>query len=314
MNYTIRQLTYLIALDLHKSFGKAAEHCFVSQPTLSTQIKKLEDDLGVILVDRSAQPLKFTETGERVLKQARNAVAEFSAINEISKAEAGTVSGELKLGIIPTLAPYLIPLFLGKFLRAYPDVELKISEYRTDEIVERLQNDALDVGILATPLEIIGIHEQPLFYEKLLAYCDADMAARFGNRISIENLMDDKLWILSEGNCFRNQTINLCSNTQLNFQYMDLVYESGSIDTLMRLVETEGGSTIIPELALDTLEDTHIDRVKFIGTHNPVREISTVVHRTALKADLISALRGTIAKVLPSNIRSNESVGSVIPI
>lgn len=314
MNYSIQQLTYLVAIDRYRSFSKAAEACFVTQPTLSMQIKKLENDLGLSLLDRSKQPLKFTKLGEQIVEQAREALSELKVIDDLIDQSKGKVAGELKVGIIPTIAPYLMPLFLGDFLRKFPEVELIVTEYKTEEIIERLNNESIDVGILATPLKIASIVETPLFYEKLLAYADRDLSKSTGNRIDLDKMLSKKLWILSEGNCFRNQTFNLCSLNQTKYKNLEFNYESGSIETLMRLVDREGGSTIIPELALDAITEDQIDRVKFIGDENPLREISTVTRRRGLKESIINAMRETIMDSVPKAVIENENNGVVISI
>ncbi|MEQ9186534.1 MAG: LysR substrate-binding domain-containing protein [Cryomorphaceae bacterium] len=305
MNYTIQQLNYLIALDVHRNFSKAAEHCYVSQPTLSMQLKKMENDLGVVIIDRSKQPLVFTELGARIVDQARRSLDDLKIIDDLISESKGEIGGTLAVGIIPTLAPYLIPLFLGNFLRKYPKVQLSITEYKTDVILEKLQHEHLDVGILSTPLDAAGIKETPLFYEKMLLYANSKMASSLGNRVEIDQILEEKLWVLSEGNCFRNQTFNLCSLDQTEFRSLEVNYESGSIETLMRLVEKEGGSTIIPELSLDAISNERLDCVKFIGTQNPVREISTVTRRSGLKASLIHALRQEVLASLPKGIIEN---------
>ena len=314
MNYSIQQLTYLVAIDRYRSFSKAAEHCYVTQPTLSMQIKKLENDLGLPLLDRSKQPLKFTQIGELIVEQAREALSELKVIDDIIDRSKGKVAGELRVGIIPTIAPYLMPIFLGDFLRKYPEVELVVTEFKTDEIVERLNNESIDVGILATPLKIASIVEKPLFYEKLLAYADDELSSTKGNRIELDKMLSKKLWILSEGNCFRNQTFNLCSLNQTKYKNLEFNYESGSIETLMRLVDKEGGSTIIPELALDVITEEQIDRVKFIGSTNPLREISTITRRKGLKESMINAMRDSIVKSLPKSVLDNKDNGEVVAI
>ena len=314
MNYTIQQLSYLVALDYYGNFSRAAESCYVSQPTLSMQVKKLENDLGVIIIDRSKQPLVFTEVGKLILEQAKSSLSELHAIDDIIAESRGEVSGYLHVGIIPTLAPYLVPLFIGNFLKKYPKVNLKLTEFKTEEIIERLHNDKLDVGILATPLNEIGISEEPMFYEKLLSYSDPKLALKFGNRVTIDQILSSKLWVLSEGNCFRNQTFNLCSLDQTAYKAFDFEYESGSIETLIRLVDMEGGTTIIPELALDTLTDEQIDRVKFIEQTNPVREISTVRRRKGLKTSIIQALREEIRMSIPKSLIENEQDRQVVAL
>jgi LysR family hydrogen peroxide-inducible transcriptional activator len=314
MNYTIQQLTYLIALDYYGNFSRAAESCFVSQPTLSMQVKKLENDLGVAIVDRSKQPLVFTEIGKRILEQAKASIGELKTIDDIISESKGEVTGQLHVGIIPTLAPYLVPLFIGNFLKKYPNVKLKLTEYKTEEIIERLHHDKLDVGILATPLNEMGISEEPIFYEKLLSYSDPEMTAKFGNRISIDDILSSKLWVLSEGNCFRNQTFNLCNLDQTAYKSFDFEYESGSIETLIRLVDKEGGTTIIPELALDTLTPDQIDRVKFIEQTNPVREISLVRRRKGLKASIVRVLKEEIRNAVPKSVQENAREKQVVAL
>lgn len=314
MNYTIQQLNYLIALDVHRNFSKAAEHCFVSQPTLSMQLKKMENDLGVVIIDRSKQPLVFTELGARIVDQARRSLDDLKIIDDLISESKGEIGGTLAVGIIPTSAPYLIPLFLGNFLRKYPKVQLSITEHKTDVILEKLQHEHLDVGLLSTPLNASGIRETPLFHEKMLLYANANLASRLGNRVEIDQILEDKLWLLSEGNCFRNQTFNLCSLDQTEFRSLEVNYESGSIETLMRLVEREGGSTIIPELALDAISSERLDCVKFIGTQNPVREISTVTRRSGLKSSLIQALRQEILEALPKGVNENVTQRTVVAI
>ncbi len=314
MNYTIQQLIYLIALDYYGNFSRAAESCFVSQPTLSMQIKKLENDLGVSIVDRSKQPLVFTGVGKRILEQAKASMSELKLIDDVISESKGMVSGELHVGIIPTLAPYLVPLFIGAFLKKFSSVKLKLTEYKTEEIIDRLHSDKLDVGILSTPLGESGISEEPIFYEKLLSYSDPEMTARFGNRVTIDQILSSKLWVLSEGNCFRNQTFNLCSLDQTAYKSFDFEYESGSIETLIRLVDKEGGTTIIPELALDTLTLEQIDRVKFIEQTNPVREISIVRRRKGLKSQMIKALRDEIRLALPKSVIDNDQQKQVVAL
>lgn len=307
MNYTIQQLNYLVAIDTHGSFSKAAEHCFVTQPTLSMQVRKMEEEIGMEIIDRSKHPIRFTEVGERLVAQAREALQELRRIDDIISDSRGDVKGELTVGIIPTLAPYLVPLFIGSFLKQYPDIALHITEYKTEEIVDRLQKETLDLGLLATPLYEASLYEEPLFYEKMLCYMDPAFAAKTGNRVEIAQILEEKLWVLGEGNCFRNQTFNLCSIGQTRFRDQQFHYESGSIETLMRLVEKEGGSTIIPELAIGTLTDDRLDKVKFIGQANPVREISTVVRRKQLKKKLIEVFRNEVLKHLPPGVLENDA-------
>lgn len=303
---TLQQLQYLVAVDTERNFSRAAEKCFVTQPTLSMQIKKLESEQGVELFDRSKQPLKLTPIGEDLVAQARTVLAEMGLFNDIIAESKSDTVGELHVGIIPTLAPYLVPGFIGNFMERYPAVKLYLTEYKTEDIIARLHNETLDAGILATPLNEARIIERPVFYEKLMCYMSEELAGKFGNRVEIEDILKAKLWVLSEGNCFRNQTFNLCSLEQRDFRDQDFRYESGSIETLMRLVDKEGGSTIIPELATLDLPEEKADRVKFIGNLSPVREISIAVRRKHLKRKLLQLLRTEILKSLPKHVLEND--------
>lgn len=307
MNFNIQQLEYIIALDNYGSFSQAAVHCHVTQPTLSMQVKKIEEELGVIIFDRSKKPLKATIEGEAILAQARVILQEVNSLKEHVSIDQGTTSGILNIGIIPTLAPYLVPMFLGNFLRNFPDVKVQIKELKTEEITDALKKEKIDFGILATPLREQGIHEHPLFYEKLICYTDSNLADTYKNRMDINEILSHKIWLLSEGNCFRNQVFNLCAMDQIAFKDFHLNYESGSVEALMRLVDKEGGVTLIPELATLDMRDDQLDRLKFIADHNPVREISIVVGRRAMKKKLIDLFSKELLEGLPAQVRENTN-------
>jgi len=310
---TITQLEYVIAVDTYKSFARAAESCFVTQPTLSMQIKKLEEELGVVIFDRSKHPLEPTEVGEEVIDQARKTLGEIKGIREIVKGHQDVISGELNIAIIPTLAPYLVPQFLGGFLRKYPEVRLKITEEKTENIIRGIERGEFDAGVAATPLEEPGIEEIPIFFEKLLCYMDEDLSNVYKNTVQVEDILKSKVWMLSEGNCIRNQTLNLCNMAQLHHRHLEVNYESGSIETLIRLVDLEGGSTIVPELCTLDMDDDRLDRVKFVGTQDPVRQISLVTRRKGYKKRLFEAVVDGISCSIPNHIRENKG-STVIPI
>ncbi len=309
----IPQLEYIVALNHYKSFSLAAEKCHVTQPTLSTQVKKLEEELGVTIFDRSQHPLEATEVGEELIAQARKTLSELKGIQEIVKGHRDVISGDLRVAIIPTVAPYLVPNFLGEFLRAYPEVKLKVTEEKTENIIRGLERGEFDAGVAATPVAESGIEGTPIFYEKLLCYMSEDLSSQYSNTVKVEDILDNKIWILSEGNCIRNQTFNLCNMAQLHHRELEVNYESGSIETLIRLVDLEGGSTIIPELCTLDLEDEKLDRVKFIGTQDPVREISLITRRKGYKKRLFDALTKSIASTLPNQIKENKG-NFVVPI
>ena len=307
MNFNIQQLEYIVALDNYGSFSQAAVHCHVTQPTLSMQVKKIEEELGTVIFDRSKKPMKATEEGETILAHARMILKEVNVLKEHVAADNGATAGTLNIGIIPTLAPYLVPLFLGDFIRKYPDMKINIKELKTEEITDSIRKERIDFGILATPLREQGIHEHPVFYEKLLAYTDPEIASKYKNRIDITDILKHKIWLLSEGNCFRNQVFNLCAINQLAFKDFHLSYESGSVEALMRLVDREGGVTLIPELATLDMQDEQLDRLKFISEKNPVREISIILGRRAMKKKLIDLFVKELKENLPGQIMENSS-------
>ncbi|MCG8474704.1 MAG: LysR substrate-binding domain-containing protein [Cytophagales bacterium] len=306
MNISTQQLEYIAAIDTYRHFVTASEHCHVTQPTLSMQIKKLEKELDIVIFDRSKQPLVPTEAGKDLIVQVRKILKEIERIDDVVEQYKNSCTGTLKLGIIPTVAPYLVPYFIGNFLRKYPEVELIISELKTDELITALRKETIDAGILATPLGLEGILEKPLYYEQFMCYTEENLEWSKKNKLSVKELLSKKIWVLSEGNCFRNQTFNLCAVDQLDSQNLSFQYESGSIEGLIRLVDREGGSTLIPELVSLELGDKKLERLKFIES-NPVREISLVLSRNYVKKKLIEKLSEEIRLSLPSHLLNNAS-------
>lgn len=304
-NLSLVQLQYLIALDEHRHFIKAAQACFVTQPTLSMQIKKLEEELGVKLFDRGKQPIIPTDVGILVIDQAKKVLNETKKIENILLEYKGKVSGDLNVGIIPTVSPYLMPHLISKISKRYPEIRLNVRELMTDEIIQLLQKDHLDVGIVATPLEVDGMVEKPIFYEKFCLYLNPNHPAYNLDVIEAKVLLEDKLWLLSEGNCFRNQAVNLCALRHSSALKNMFNYESGSIETLIRIVNLEGGATVIPEWAsLDLLpeERKHIREVK----GNSVREVSLVYTRNFAKAKLSEAFYSTLQACVPVQLKRNS--------
>jgi LysR family hydrogen peroxide-inducible transcriptional activator len=236
------QLEYIVALDTYRSFSLAADKCFVTQPTLSMQVKKMETDLGITIFDRTKQPIVVTDIGRVIVDQARLVLSESKKIEELIQLSKNTLTGELKIGVIPSIASYLLPKFLGNLARKHPGIKISVQELLTEEIVENLRTEKIDVGILVTPLEHAGIIETPLFYEKILLYMNASQEFAKLDGIKLSQINTDNLWLLSQGHCFRNQVINLCKmkdgNNALPFEY-----ESASIETLIKFVDKEGGFT-----------------------------------------------------------------------
>ncbi|REG92054.1 hydrogen peroxide-inducible genes activator [Algoriphagus antarcticus] len=306
---TIQQLEYLIAVDKHRHFGHAAESCFVTQPTLSAQLSKLERDLGVILFDRSKMPVIPTEMGVQIIEQAKKVVSESKGIFELIAHLKGDISGVIKLGIIPTLAPYLLHLFIRKFLENYPHVKLQVQEMVTEEVVKKLKNDELDLGIVVTPLLEPGILEKPMFYEKFYAYLSKDHPLLKEDVFHPEKVPKEDFWVLQQGHCFRDQVINLCDQSlsgPKNFHY-----ESGSLEGLKNMVNRYKGVTLLPELATLELSDEEKRRLRPFGGVAPTREVSIILNRSFLKQKLVELLFKEITDSIPQEMTS-KAHGKVV--
>jgi LysR family transcriptional regulator, hydrogen peroxide-inducible genes activator len=305
---TIIQFEYIIAVDNQRHFGKAAEACFVTQPTLSMQIQKLEDQLGVLIFDRSKQPVVPTDIGKRVIAQARLVVGDAKRLLEMIAEEKGEIAGELSIGIIPTISPYLLPLFIHDFIEHYPKVKVKVYELITDEIVKRLKNGVLDIGIIVTPYNDPELTAKVLFYEEFFAY--VSHRSKLYNKVllSVEDISEDDIWLLNEGHCFREQVINLCKTyKERDAQFK---YESGSLEALKKIVDMHGGMTMLPELATLDLAPNKKQYLKRFEEPRPVREISLVMNRSYLKRKLVEVLHKDILATIPDyiNIKKNKEV------
>jgi LysR family transcriptional regulator, hydrogen peroxide-inducible genes activator len=296
---TIIQLEYIVAVDKYRNFIKASEACFVTQPTLSMQIKKLEDDLGVIIFDRTKKPVIATEAGRQVIGQAKVVLEEHKKIQDVVDAFHQKISGNLAIGIIPTLSPYLLPRFAGHFRRHFPDVKLTFSEMLTDEIYENLINDELDAGIFVTPYHKSKVFEYPVFYEEMKIYAGDNHPIHQQTEIAVERLNVDEMWLLSDGHCFRSQAINFCKINELQRHELPFDFEGGSLETLMKIIDSEGGFTLLPELAALDLGEDKQNRVKRFSGVKPLREVSLVVSRNYAKKRLINILVEEIKTALP---------------
>jgi len=303
----LQQLEYILAVDQFRHFARAAEYCHVTQPTLSTMINRLEGELDVHIFDRSRHPVVPTQEGIEILNQARRVLVEANRIKQIATDFKGEIHGDLKLGIIPTVAPFLLPLFLNDFLQKYPRLKLFISEYTTENIVEKLQNGELDAGILATPLHIDSIRETPLYNEEFVVYAGGkeDIIRK---KYIIPNDIDlNRLWLLEEGHCLRSQIINLCDLKKKGNYLSNLQYEVGSIDTLKRLVDSNKGITILPELAVLDFPEATKKYLHYFKPPVPVREISIVTYRRLVKERLINLIKDDITKKIKPLVGKGKS-------
>ncbi len=302
----IQHLIYVLAVDTHRHFAKAAEKCFVTQPTLSMMIHKLEEELDIKIFDRSKQPVVPTEAGEKVIKQAKIILQEVSRMEIIISELKGELKGELKLGIIPTVAPYLLPLFLHSFLKKYPLLKIKITELTTQQIIDKLKNHHLDAGILATPLNNDSLNEQALYYEQFVVYASANETVMKKKFLLPGDIDTNHLWLLEEGHCLRSQVLNLCELRKKELETSNLEYEAGSIETLKKIVDFNNGITILPELALKELSPADLKNVRHFKPPVPVREISIVTYRHFVKQTMIDVLKDEICKSVPKEMLSQK--------
>jgi LysR family hydrogen peroxide-inducible transcriptional activator len=294
---TITQLYYVLAVAENQNFTKAAAKCFVTQPTLSMQIQKLEDQLGVQIFDRSKKPIELTNIGRKIVTQARNIVNESYRIQDIVDQQKGFIGGEFKLGIIPTVMPTLLPMFLKSFIKKHPKVKLRIEELTTEEIITRIKDGHLDAAIAATPLEDDSIKERVLYFEPFVSYIPKGHRLHNNNKIDVSELDINDMLLLEDGHCFRDGVINLCkafkSHSEDQFQL-----ESGSIETLIKLSNEGLGMTLLPYLHTLDINDKEKGNLHYFNEPSPAREVSIIYHKSELKMHIIEALQDVISGII----------------
>ncbi len=303
---TIVQLEYIVAVDTYRSFVVAAEKCFVTQPTLSMQIQKLEDTLGVKLFDRSKQPVTPTEIGVDIIQQARVLLGESEKIKEIISDRQRELSGELKVGIIPTISPYILPKVIKGFIDKYPQVKLVVWEQTTEQIINQLKLGTLDCGILSTPLREPALKEIPVFYENFVAYASKNSKLFKKKNISPDDIDMEEIWVLNEGHCMREQVLNICQRRKTTQGFRHFEYNTGSVETLKRMVEQNNGATILPELSLADMSEKQIEKVRYFKSPEPAREVSIVIQKNYLKRRMVEALKNEILELVPKRMRSKK--------
>ena len=295
---TLQQLEYVLALEKTRHFVRAAEMCSVTQPTLSAMIQKLEDELDCKIFDRSRQPIELTEIGSQIIKQAQIVIYQANQLKESVQSEKHNLKGTLNLAIIPTIAPYLLPQFIASFKNLYPEITLKVSEMHTSTIIEKLRVAEIDMAILSTPLEDSKILEVPLYYEKFVAYIAPTESIFSRDELSASDMPLDKLWVLEEGHCLRNQVFNFCNEKPVQ----QSVYEAGSIDTLVKIVDLNGGYTVIPELHVNLLNDSQKQNLRNITKPEATREISVVIRHDFVREGVLNAVAECVKQIIPSHM------------
>ena len=310
---TLVQLEYVRALDMQKHFAKAAAHCNITQPSLSMQVQKLEEELGVQIFIRT-NPVTTTETGQIIIEQAKRILAEARMMQQLIQQEKNIIAGTLKIGIIPTLAPYLLPQFLQALIKKYPQVRLSIHELTTENIIRQLKHGSLDAGILATPLNVPELKEAFLFNEEFVAYVSRMEKKVFNKKYLLPGDIDvHKMWLLEEGHCLRNQVMNLCALQKDASIERHFDYAAGSIETLKNFVDKNGGITLLPELATYDMTNAKKNMLRYFKSPAPAREISLATLKTFTKTRLIHILNQTIIENLPAQLKQKKKV-DVIPV
>lgn len=298
---TIQQLEYVIALNIYRHFVTAAKKCFVTQPTITIQVKKLEKEIGFSIFDKSTSPFKPTDLGLMFIKKAEIILREVSELKNMVSEELDNINGSFKIGVIPTISPYLIPLISGSFSKKYPNTILKIDEMQTSNIISALQKKEIDVGILVTPLNESFIREIKLYNEPFVFYGQKKDFIENKKTISAKEIEKlDNVWLLKSGHCFRNQVLNICNNSDSN---KNIKFQSGSIEALKKMVDNYGGFTLVPEMAINK-NDVGCN-IQFTDP-KPVREVSIVIHHSFSKNALVDALRLEILDKTPKEFVKNK--------
>lgn len=294
---TITQLQYVLAVAEHQNFTLAAEKSFVTQPTLSMQVQKLEEELDILIFDRSKKPIGITEVGAKIVAQAKSIINESNRIKDIVDQEKGFIGGEFTLGIIPTVMPTLLPMFLKTFINKYPKVNLIIKEKNTENLIRNLQDGHLDAAIAATPLQIEFIKERPLYYEPFVGYVPESHRLGRVNKLNPEDLDISDILLLRDGHCFRENIINLC-NAPKSFRDDHFQLQSGSFETLVNLSNEGLGMTLLPFLNTMELDDRKKKNLKSFENPSPAREVSLIYHKSELKIQITDALYDVISSVV----------------
>lgn len=298
---TITQLKYVLAVAEHKNFTLAAEKCFVTQPTLSMQIQKIEEELSIQIFDRTKKPIQLTDIGQKIVSQAKNIVNEADRIQDIVEQQKGFIGGEFRLGIIPTIMPTLLPMFLNNFIKKYPKVKLIIEELNTEEIITKLKNGNLDAAIAATPLEDEKIKEIVLYFEPFVAYIPENNSNFQKEEIEIDDLNINDILLLQDGHCFRDGILNLCKNrNETGLKAFQI--ESGSFETLIKLADEGLGTTLLPYLHTLDLKESDKLKLRHFKEPKPAREVSLIYPKSELKIQIIDALRSSISGVVKGAI------------
>lgn len=307
---TLQQLEYILAVNQFRHFAKAAEYCRVTQPTLSAMIQKLEEELDTRIFDRSQQPVCPTPVGIHIIKQAQNILVQANRIKNIIEEEKHSLTGTFKLGILPTVAPYLLPRFFPQLMKKYPDLDIRVVEMKTNDIKKALQTGEIDAGIVASLAGMEELQQTPLFYEQFFAYVSREDALFNNEVIRTSDLNGEQLWLLDEGHCFRDQLVRFCQ--MKSARASQLAYHLGSMETFMRMVESGKGVTFIPELAVLQLGDAQKELVRSFAIPCPTRQVVLLTNKNFIRHTLLEVLVKEIKLSVPKEMLSLKATQAVV--
>jgi hypothetical protein len=307
---TLQQLEYILAVNQFRHFAKAAEYCRVTQPTLSAMIQKLEEELDTRIFDRSQQPVCPTPVGIHIIEQAQNILVQANRIKNIIEEEKHSLTGTFKLGILPTVAPYLLPRFFPQLMKKYPDLDIRVVEMKTNDIKKALQTGEIDAGIVASLAGMEELQQTPLFYEQFFAYVSREDALFNNEVIRTSDLNGEQLWLLDEGHCFRDQLVRFCQ--MKSARASQLAYHLGSMETFMRMVESGKGVTFIPELAVLQLGDAQKELVRSFAIPCPPRQVVLLTNKNFIRHTLLEVLVKEIKLSVPKEMLSLKATQAVV--
>ena len=307
---TLQQLEYILAVNQFRHFAKAAEYCRVTQPTLSAMIQKLEEELDTRIFDRSQQPVCPTPVGIHIIEQAQNILVQANRIKNIIEEEKHSLTGTFKLGILPTVAPYLLPRFFPQLMKKYPDLDIRVVEMKTNDIKKALQTGEIDAGIVASLAGMEELQQTPLFYEQFFAYVSREDALFNNEVIRTSDLNGEQLWLLDEGHCFRDQLVRFCQ--MKSARASQLAYHLGSMETFMRMVESGKGVTFIPELAVLQLGDAQKELVRSFAIPCPARQVVLLTNKNFIRHTLLEVLVKEIKLSVPKEMLSLKATQAVV--
>jgi LysR family hydrogen peroxide-inducible transcriptional activator len=305
----IQQLQYIIALDRYKNFTKASESCFITQATMSTMIRRLEEELNVVIFDRKTNPIITTDLGKEIIAEAEKALQHIAKMTQIAKDDSDQFQGTVRIGIIPTVANSLLPIILKPILEDYPDLNIVITEITTENVLAQLKANELDFGIISTPITEKGFNIEQLYHEPLKVYGKPMSNKKY---LLSSDLSEETHWLLEDGHCIRDQIMNYCSLQNKNNQLSNLKFQSNSFETLLNMVDTFGGLTVIPELYVKTLSEKHQNKISGFAKPIPIREVSLICYRSEVKPALNLMLKNKIKEIVSPLLNVNLSEALIL--